>query len=210
MHRRTYLPFFMMTIFLFLQWFSVNAEDTKDQLFAQLRKKYGSMQSLEVSFSGVEPISGIHGTLKALRSGKYHISVSDRSIICDGTTIWNYVPARKSVTINTLKSRPASSLDIVLFTFLYNYQPKSLQEYSIGSSLYQGLELIPKNGKTAMGIKSLTVFVKKGGADIKRIKAMEGQQESVWDITSLKTNASFAESIFSFTPTKDTEIVDLR
>lgn len=200
----------MIISLLSISFVELRAQDSKDQLFSQLRKRYGSMQSLEVSFNSIEPISGIRGTLKALRSGKYHLAVSDRTIICDGNSIWNYYPARKNVTINALKSRPSSSLDIVLFTFLYNYQPKSLKEYTIGKSVFQGLELIPKNSKTAMGIKTLTLFIKKGGSDIKRIQASEGQQEQIWEIESLKINASFSESLFTFSPPKDIEIVDLR
>ena len=200
----------MIVSLLSISFVELRAQDSKDQLFSQLRKRYGSMQSLEVSFNSIEPISGIRGTLKALRSGKYHLAVSDRTIICDGNSIWNYYPARKNVTINALKSRPSSSLDIVLFTFLYNYQPKSLKEYTIGKSVFQGLELIPKNSKTAMGIKTLTLFIKKGGSDIKRIQASEGQQEQIWEIESLKINASFSESLFTFSPPKDIEIVDLR
>jgi outer membrane lipoprotein-sorting protein len=188
----------------------VNAQNSKDEVFAQLRKKYGSMHALEVSFSSLEPVSGIKGTLKALRSGKYHLTVSDRTIVCNGNSIWNYVPARKNVTINSVKSRPSTSLDIVLFTFLYNYQPKALQEFTIGNSIYHGLELIPKSGKTAMGIKSLTLFVKKGGFEIKRIQAVEGNQTLIWDIQSLKINTSLRESLFTFSPPKDTEILDLR
>ena len=202
--------FLMIISLLSISFVELRAQDSKDQLFSQLRKRYGSMQSLEVSFNSIEPISGIRGTLKALRSGKYHLAVSDRTIICDGNSIWNYYPARKNVTINALKSRPSSSLDIVLFTFLYNYQPKSLKEYTIGKSVFQGLELIPKNSKTAMGIKTLTLFIKKGGSDIKRIQASEGQQEQIWEIESLKINASFSESLFTFSPPKDIEIVDLR
>lgn len=200
----------MILSLLSISFVELRSQDSKDQLFSQLRKRYGSMQSLEVSFNSIEPISGIRGTLKALRSGKYHLAVSDRTIICDGNSIWNYYPARKNVTINALKSRPSSSLDIVLFTFLYNYQPKSLKEYTIGKSVFQGLELIPKNSKTAMGIKTLTLFIKKGGSDIKRIQASEGQQEQIWEIESLKINASFSESLFTFSPPKDIEIVDLR
>ncbi|MEY3313424.1 MAG: hypothetical protein RLZZ578_944, partial [Bacteroidota bacterium] len=73
-----------------------------------------------------------------------------------------------------------------------------------------GLELIPKSGKTAMGIKSLTLFVKKGGFEIKRIQAIEGNQRLIWDIQSLKINTSLRESLFTFSPPKDTEILDLR
>ncbi|MFN5113155.1 MAG: LolA family protein [Ignavibacteria bacterium] len=202
--------FLIACVISLMQLSIVNAQNSKDEVFAQLRKKYGSMQALEVSFSSLEPVSGIKGTLKALRSGKYHLTVSDRTIVCDGNSIWNYVPARKNVTINSVKSRPSTSLDIVLFTFLYNYQPKALQEFTIGNSIYHGLELIPKSGKTAMGIKSLTLFVKKGGFEIKRIQAVEGNQTLIWDIQSLKINTSLRESLFTFSPPKDTEILDLR
>lgn len=202
--------FLIACVISLMQLTIVNAQISKDEVFAQLRKKYGSMQALEVSFSSLEPVSGIKGTLKALRSGKYHLTVSDRTIVCDGNSIWNYVPARKNVTINSVKSRPSTSLDIVLFTFLYNYQPKALQEFTIGNSIYHGLELIPKSGKTAMGIKSLTLFVKKGGFEIKRIQAVEGNQTLIWDIQSLKINSSLRESLFTFSPPKDTEILDLR
>lgn len=202
--------FLIACVISLMQLSIVNAQNSKDEVFAQLRKKYGSMQALELSFSSLEPVSGIKGTLKALRSGKYHLTVSDRTIVCDGNSIWNYVPARKNVTINSVKSRPSTSLDIVLFTFLYNYQPKALQEFTIGNSIYHGLELIPKSGKTAMGIKSLTLFVKKGGFEIKRIQAVEGNQTLIWDIQSLKINTSLRESLFTFSPPKDTEILDLR
>lgn len=202
--------FLIACVISLMQLSIVNAQNSKDEVFAQLRKKYGSMHALEVSFSSLEPVSGIKGTLKALRSGKYHLTVSDRTIVCDGNSIWNYVPARKNVTINSVKSRPSTSLDIVLFTFLYNYQPKALQEFTIGNSIYHGLELIPKSGKTAMGIKSLTLFVKKGGFEIKRIQAVEGNQTLIWDIQSLKINTSLRESLFTFSPPKDTEILDLR
>lgn len=189
---------------------SVNAQDKKNELFAQLRKRYGNMNSLEARFVGIEPISGITGTLKAMRSGKYILDLNDRKIICDGHTVWNYHPARKNVTINEIKSRPSSSLDIVLFNFLYNYQPKELHDFSIGNISHLGLELIPKNGKSALGIKSLTIYVKKGSSEIRRISAVDGNQKQVWDLETLKINGGITDVNFTFIPPKDTEIIDLR
>jgi chaperone LolA len=185
-------------------------QDKKNELFAQLRKRYGNMNSLEAKFIGVEPISGITGNLKAMRSGKYMIELSDRKIICDGHTVWNYHPTRKNVTINEIKSRPSSSLDIVLFNFLYNYQPKEVLDYSIGNITHHGLELIPKNGKSTLGIKSLTIYVKKGSAEIRRIAAIDGNQKQVWDLESIKINGGFTDANFNFIPPKDIEVIDLR
>lgn len=189
---------------------SINAQDKKNELFAQLRKRYGTMNSLEASFISMEPVSGVKGTLKALRSGKYFLDLNDRTIICDGHTIWNYHPSRKNVTINEIKSRPSTSLDIVLFNFLYNYQPKELKEVMIGRESYQGLELIPKNGKSAMGIQSLTIFVKKGNSEIRRISAVDGNQTMAWELASMKINTSFSDALFTFIPPKNAEVIDLR
>lgn len=186
------------------------SQDSKNDLFAQLRKRYGNMNSLEVKFIGVEPISGMKGTLKAMRSGKYMLELSDRKIISDGHTIWNYQPSRKNVTINAIKNRPSNSLDIILFNFLYNYQPKEIQEYTIGNTVHHGLELIPKNGKSVLGIKSLTMYVKKGSSEIKRISAMDGNQKQVWEVESLTINGGLKDAHFTFTPPKDAEIIDMR
>jgi len=186
------------------------SQDSKNDLFAQLRKRYGNLNSLEVKFIGVEPISGMKGTLKAMRSGKYMLELSDRKIISDGHTIWNFQPSRKNVTINAIKNRPSNSLDIVLFNFLYNYQPKEIQEYTIGNTVHHGLELIPKNGKSVLGIKSLTMYVKKGSSEIKRISAMDGNQKQVWEVESLTINGGLKDAHFTFTPPKDAEIIDMR
>ena len=186
------------------------SQDSKNDLFAQLRKRYGNMNSLEVKFIGVEPISGMKGTLKAMRSGKYMLELSDRKIISDGHTIWNFQPSRKNVTINAIKNRPSNSLDIVLFNFLYNYQPKEIQEYTIGNTVHHGLELIPKNGKSVLGIKSLTMYVKKGSSEIKRISAMDGNQKQVWEVESLTINGGLKDAHFTFTPPKDAEIIDMQ
>ena len=195
---------------IFFSMISIKAQDKKNELFAQLRKRYGNMNSLEAKFVGIEPISGITGTLKAMRSGKYILDLSDRKIICDGHTVWNYHTTRKNVTINEIKSRPSSSLDIVLFNFLYNYQPKEFHDVSIGNISHYGLELIPKNGKSALGIKSLTIYVKKGTSEIRRISAVDGNQKQVWDLDGLKINGGISDANFTFIPPKDAEIIDLR
>ena len=201
---------FLLTGMVLLFTNEVFSQDKKNELFAQLRKRYGNMNSLEAKFVGIEPISGITGTLKAMRSGKYILDLSDRKIICDGHTVWNYHPARKNATINEIKSRPSSSLDIVLFNFLYNYQPKDFHDFSIGNISHHGLELIPKDGKSALGIKSLTIYVKKGSSEIRRISAVDGNQKQVWDLEGLKINGGITDANFTFIPPKDTEIIDLR
>jgi len=142
---------FLLSLVVLLFTNELLSQDKKNELFAQLRKRYGNMNSLEAKFVGIEPISGITGTLKAMRSGKYILDLNDRKIICDGHTVWNYHPTRKNVTINEIKSRPSSSLDIVLFNFLYNYQPKDFHDFSIGNISHHGNICRGWKPKTSVG-----------------------------------------------------------
>lgn len=183
---------------------------TVESVFTSLRAKYSSMKTVELEFQSVEPVSGMVGSLQAEKSGKYVLTLNDRKIICDNHTIWNIIPNRKMVSISSLKSKPTTSIDIILFTFLYSYQPISIKEYSVGKSNLLALELHPKGQSAAMGIKKLRVFLKKGSTIIERISADDGNQDMVWDIKKLTINSKLQTDLFTYTPPVGMEVVDMR
>ena len=183
---------------------------TVESVFASLRAKYSSMKTVELDFRSIEPVSGMIGSLKAEKSGKYVLTLSDRKIICDNRTIWNIIPNRKMVSISSVKNKPTTSIDIILFTFLYSYQPISIKEYSVGKSNLLALELHPKGQSAAMGIKKLRVFLKKGSTNIERISADDGNQDMVWDIKKLNINSKLQPGLFSYSPSVGIEVIDMR
>ncbi len=183
---------------------------TVESVFASLRAKYSSMKTVELEFQSVEPVSGMVGSLQAEKSGKYVLTLSDRKIICDNRTIWNIIPNRKMVSISSVKNKPTTSIDIILFTFLYSYQPISIKEYSVGKSNLLALELHPKGQSAAMGIKKLRVFLKKGSTNIERISADDGNQDMVWDIKKLNINSKLQPGLFSYSPPVGIEVIDMR
>jgi outer membrane lipoprotein-sorting protein len=61
-----------------------------------------------------------------------------------------------------------------------------------------------------MGIQSLTIYVKKGSSEIRRISAVDGNQKQVWDLDGLKINGGISDANFTFIPPKEAEIIDLR
>ena len=183
---------------------------TVESVFASLRAKYSSMKTVELEFQSVEPVSGMVGSLQAEKSGKYVLTLSDRKIICDNRTIWNIIPNRKMVSISSVKNKPTTSIDIILFTFLYSYQPISIKEYSVGKSNLLALELHPKGQSAAMGIKKLRVFLKKGSTNIERISADDGNQDMVWDIKKLNINSKLQPGLFSYSPSVGIEVIDMR
>ena len=183
---------------------------TVESVFASLRAKYSSMKTVELEFQSVEPVSGMVGSLQAEKSGKYVLTLSDRKIICDNRTIWNIIPNRKMVSISSVKNKPTTSIDIIIFTFLYSYQPISIKEYSVGKSNLLALELHPKGQSAAMGIKKLRVFLKKGSTNIERISADDGNQDMVWDIKKLNINSKLQPGLFSYSPPVGIEVIDMR
>ena len=183
---------------------------TVESVFASLRAKYSSMKTVELEFQSVEPVSGMVGSLQAEKSGKYVLTLSDRKIICDNRTIWNIIPNRKMVSISSVKNKPTTSIDIILFTFLYSYQPISIKEYSVGKSNLLALELHPKGQSAAMGIKKLRVFLKKGRTNLERISADDGNQDMVWDIKKLNINSKLQPGLFSYSPPVGIEVIDMR
>ena len=183
---------------------------TVESVFASLRAKYSSMKTVELEFQSVEPVSGMVGSLQAEKSGKYVLTLSDRKIICDNRTIWNIIPNRKMVSISSVKNKPTTSIDIILFTFLYSYQPISIKEYSVGKSNLLALELHPKGQSAAMGIKKLRVFLKKGSTNLERISADDGNQDMVWDIKKLNINSKLQPGLFSYSPPVGIEVIDMR
>lgn len=189
---------------------AISGTYTVESVFASLRAKYSSMKTVELDFQSVEPVSGLVGSLKAEKSGKYVLTLSDRTIICDNHTIWNIIPNRKMVSISSVKNKPTTSIDIILFTFLYSYQPISIKEYNVGKSNLLALELHPKGQTASLGIKILRVFLKKGSTNIERISADDGNQDMVWDIKKLNINSKLQPGLFTYSPPAGIEIVDMR
>ena len=198
------IVFFVVTADAFSETYTV------ESVFASLRAKYSSMKTVELDFRSIEPVSGMIGSLKAEKSGKYVLTLSDRKIICDNRTIWNIIPNRKMVSISSVKNKPTSSIDIILFTFLYSYQPISIKEYNVVKSNLLALELHPKGQNAAMGIKKLTVFLKKGSTNIERISADDGNQDMVWDIRNLNINSKLQSDLFTYSPPVGIEVIDMR
>ena len=206
----TYTIILYSIVFIIVHSDALSETYTVESVFASLRAKYSSMKTVELEFQSVEPVSGMVGSLQAEKSGKYVLTLSDRKIICDNRTIWNIIPNRKMVSISSVKNKPTTSIDIILFTFLYSYQPISIKEYSVGKSNLLALELHPKGQSAAMGIKKLRVFLKKGSTNIERISADDGNQDMVWDIKKLNINSKLQPGLFSYSPPVGIEVIDMR
>ncbi len=150
-------------------------------------------------------------TIRAKRNNHYIMELNDRRIVCDGKTIWNYTPSKKSVVISTFDEQNASlSVEKLLLELVAVYKPVGLSSQNNSKSGSAYLLRLEPNGAARYGVKSIQLGIDKSKLNIVsvRIDSEQGAQE--WSISQLQFNADIADSQFRFTPPKGVDVIDLR
>ena len=182
----------------------------KYSLFEAVSKKYKDVKSVSFSFFSVE--SSIKGSVKATMNNKYLLSMPDRTIVCDGTSVWNYSKEEKKVVISSYESGGSSfSIDKFFFSFLMGYRPVNyLKENSSAKGSGYVLELEPiDKASQAMQITKLKLWVD-NNLNIRKVQIFTPQSPQTWDISNLQINPTINKKTFIFTTPKDCEVIDLR
>jgi outer membrane lipoprotein-sorting protein len=186
------------------------SQGAKDNLFEKLKAQYSNLESISLNFT-LNENKAVNGQLLAKKGNKYVLSIANRKITCDGSTIWNYVPENKNVLISKFESHNESaSIEKIFFEFTKNFKANNLfepEEDNINSNMM--LELIPV-GETANDITMVRLVLNPGNLSIKRIVIIRNYAEESWNITNLKLNSQVADNKFIFKAPEGVEIIDLR
>lgn len=193
-------------IFAFLIINVVYANHTKESLFKELTAKYGNITSMSASFNNEE--RQLNGILIAAKGNKYKLTSSQMDLVSDGATIWNYQKAENKVIINNMNSFDTrSSLDVIFFSFIQDYKPKSISRNDFGYTL----ELEPKSKKSDYNlIDKLILWIDVKTLDIFKIQLISDTSVDTWGVVNLKLNPKITKKTFSYTVPKDAEVIDLR
>lgn len=204
MNAKWYLPIFLLVATL-SHAYSIN----KDKAFERLTLKFKNINSIYVKFFDL--ISRQKGEIFAQTGGKYNLILSNRKIVCDGKTVWNYNITKKQIVISDYL--PDSYINLESFReFAKNFKPIQLEkEYN--SSLGALNKLVLQHKEET----SWLVFLY---FNEKYCIKMAGFQQSSWGddvasvyrITSIKLNPKIKPSKFEFKipKDKDIEVIDLR
>jgi len=201
--------FLLSTVITFGQGKDPKAVALLDQVSATA-KSFKSIK-VEFSYTMVNTKARINeektGTL--LVSGdKYRMTASGQTVICDGKTIWTYMPESNEVQVNALENKDEALTPSKLLTS-YNANFKSKIIRSTDNSV-ESVELIPLTSKNftkaILGIdkakkqvKSFTLFDKSGNTFTYKIKT--------YLTNTPVTNADF---IFDAKKFPGVEIIDMR
>lgn len=191
--------------------FSLLAERDAASLFQAIQRKYGEATSLQVVFAQKDNPS-ITGRLTVKRNNKFMIELDDRTVICNGTTMWNYTPTRNKVIVsNYIDGSDAISPQKLFMSFPKHYVPSLSRERRSSGDDYIVLVLRPKNQQSVVGgLQKITMKVEPKTLEIAELEISDGSTVRGWTISGLKTDINVPDSMFEFASTDDIRVIDLR
>lgn len=193
---------------------------TSKEILDKLSAKAKTYKSITADFVSTlsDPKANLNkkqnGTVK-VKGKKYHLSLPDYTVVCDGVTMWSYSKKDNECTIDNLEDvqdgafDPSSMFTIWEKDFRHEMKNTAVTEEGISSYL---IALYPNNPKDKP-YHTILMYVDKTKMEIHKIvvKQREGG-EITYQLKNFKTNIELPESDFQFDKTKypGCEITDNR
>lgn len=204
----------LFTLFTFAQQRDPQAKALLDEVSA----KFKSYQSVMVNFvyqisnAGGKVLSKKAGTVQ-MKGSKYAIDMGSNKIISDGTTIWNYDPSAKEVTVNSASASESTLTPQKLFTDFYNKDfMYALQGAgTVGGKAVNKVVLQPIDKSKPLSLVYLAID--KATKNIVSATVVEKSgNRYVYNVSNFKTNVAAPDANFTFDKSKypGVEVVDLR
>jgi outer membrane lipoprotein-sorting protein len=184
----------------------------KNEVYEKLMEKYAEPETIVVRFHlpGIEDMQGL---LKAKRGNKYRLRMNGQTVVSDGETIWNYMPADKSVMISNYgDAGDALSLEQFFFDIIDSFKPTGLYRYTASDreNSYKLKLEPPQSGANIHDIKSIDLYFDIGTYDILSIAVYTAGDNFSWDIDSIRMDEDLSDDVFEFQPPEDAEVIDMR
>ena len=72
---------------------------TQNEVFEKLKSGLNEINAISFDFNSISEID-YSGTILATKDDKYKLQIKDRTIVCDGTSIYNYSKSEKQILIS--------------------------------------------------------------------------------------------------------------
>ena len=140
---------------------------------------------------------------------KFRIETEDQVIVSDGGSLWTYsVPANRVLIDRVRRSSHTRLPRDFLFQYPDDYEPRLVAGNSSPDNGYL-IKLVPK--KRSVFIKSIRVWVDGSDWTVSKIEYIDlNENVTSYDILDIDLEPDFDGILFSFRPTEDTRVIDLR
>lgn len=136
----------------------------------------------------------------AIKGQKFRLEIPGNTIVCDGTTLWNFNKDAKEVTIKTFDAENEEQNPSKIFT-LYEtgFKYKFDKEEKVGQILCQVIDLYPAVKPEKKKFHTMKIYVDKVKKQVVQMKRLmkDGGME-LYEIKSLKPNTALADNLFVF------------
>lgn len=196
---KTLLTFVLTLILVFSGTLSAQS-----QVIKSIQKKFNSLSDISATYS---QYSGsklvVTGTFSYKKTEKVRLSFGNNMIVSDGVTNWNIDKKQKKVIISKFDNKSVSILSV---NRLINVVPG---DCDIVESQKDKVVMTPKKGKM-LGFKS--VEITKDAQDLISSIKIEDNAKNIMkvDFSGYTLNKNLNDSDFSFKPSGDYKVVDLR
>ncbi|PID93505.1 MAG: hypothetical protein CSA95_07475 [Bacteroidetes bacterium] len=203
-------------IALLLATLSAVSQNRADEILAQFYQRITDETSLTVAFEyrfeeGQQPAhKRHHGTLK-MKGDKFRFEMAGQVFICDGVSLWTYIPEVEEVQLNTLEESEDAFLPTTIFSsYRENFTATYNRTYRVGPKAIHVIDLTPKEKE--MPFSSAQLEIDESTMEPIQITLFSTQGNVHYIINKFLTGKINDVSIFTFDPSKhpDVELIDMR
>jgi len=136
-----------------------------------------------------------------VKGNKFKLDIPGNTIVCDGTTLWNYNKDAKEVTIKTFESTNEDQLNPSKIFTIYEsgYKFKYNKEEKVGTAMCHVIDLYPSVKPEKKKFHTVQIYIDKVKKQVvKMVMQMKDGGQNVYEIKTFKPNAEIADPVFVF------------
>lgn len=192
----------------------LSAQDA-DEIFERLKQKYESIDALRAEFSQTMTSSYMdeeatsRGVLIA-SGDRYRVETEDQTLVTDGRVTWVYMPSQNQLLINdNTDDEESFSVSELLFNYDEQFTVTDVTTATVDGESHYVLSLEPRSRDAFF--TEATMSMRARDAIVTRLQILDVNGTTmIFDLTNIELDPPLDAGVFTFTPPKGTEIVDLR
>lgn len=190
---------------------AASGRDDVDQIVRKTQSLYHGTRSGEVKF--VQEGAGVSsaGTLVFAEGNKYRLEFPKQTVVSNGAKTWRYMPERNQVVISrTTTGRGALTPSEILTSFPGEYRTSLIGTRKVNGRNVWVVRCTAAGGKQIGDVTSATLYIDQSTYRFQQIDIDSPTVgKMTMRITSARYNISVPDTRFSYTPPKNSRVVDL-
>lgn len=177
---------------------------THQDILQGFQRRYRGARSISCAFAEER---GIKGTLVAQKGGSYRVEMNDRTIVCNGTSVWSATTSARTVIINRFSASSTDlSLEKIFLEIMNVYQCTVLEQRSEGGRI----RLTPPDSRTVIAGVTVADITLDASFRATRMIITQNGTTQTFGISKTVINGKLPKDCFTYHPPRGWEVVDLR